>query len=220
MLKIHWNKRKVFSVKRTIEILFIGPTVQPRSWHFRFWSACEAKALECLASGKGAPSLTAHARQRWHGADESTSPWKRSCLKEPEGEATPKARLSHRRAFCLKARLPQRQACFSPRRGYSSLEAGLKYSSKGEVEFNHQGEAQTHISVILNLSNLKYFEIWTIPLQIYENFEGVLWHSKKTNSRTAFQLAKTMSNLSTFTKDKSRTSWRPVQLIPRDKAET
>jgi len=43
--------------------------------------------------------------------------------------------------------------------GYSCLEAGLTPSPKGEAEFNHQGEAQTHICVILNQSNSKYFEI-------------------------------------------------------------
>ena len=26
--------------------------------------------------------------------------------------------------------------------------------------------------MIINQSNSKYFKIWTIPLQIYENFEG------------------------------------------------
>jgi len=33
---------------------------------------------------------------------------------------------------------------------------------------------------------------------------------KKTNSRTAFQLIRTMSNLSTSTKDKPWTSWWPT----------
>jgi len=43
---------------------------------------------------------------------------------------------------------------------------------KGGVELNHQGDVHTHIPLIINQSSSKYFEICTIPLQIYENFEG------------------------------------------------
>ena len=42
---------------------------------------------------------------------------------------------------------------------------------------------------------------------------------KKINSHTAFQLVRTMSNLSASIKDKPRTSWLPTQHIPRDKTE-
>jgi len=49
----------------------------------------------------------------WFDANKPTLPWKRSCLKEPEGEATPEARLRQRWAFYLKVRLLLEVSLFS-----------------------------------------------------------------------------------------------------------
>jgi len=57
---------------------------------------------------------------------------------------------------------------------------------------------------------------WPCNIWLWESVVNTL---KKTNSHTAFQLVRTMSNLSTSTKDKPRTSWWPSQHITRDKAE-
>jgi len=49
-----------------------------------------------------------------------------------------------------------------------------------------------------------------MPLQIYENFEGGLVDTlKRQDSHIYLQPVWTMSNLSKFTKDKSKTSWWP-----------
>ena len=50
------------------------------------------------------------------------------------------------------------------------------YSNPGriesEAELNHYGDVRT--SHTINQSNSKYFEVWTIPLQTFKNFEGGL----------------------------------------------
>jgi len=48
-------------------------------------------------------------------------------------------------------------------------------------------------------------------LQTHKNFEGGFADTpEKTNSQTSLQLVRTMSNLSTLSKDKSQIGWRPV----------
>jgi len=62
----------------------------------------------------------------------------------------------------------------------------------------------------------KVFQNLNHPIaDLLKLWRGSCWHSKKTKSRTTFQPVWTMSNLSTFTKDKSQTSWRPVSAHPR-----
>ena len=60
-------------------------------------------------------------------------------------------------------------------------------------------------------SDSKCFRICTNPFHIYENFEGSFVDTlKRQNSQTSLQPVWTMPNLSTFTKEKSHTSWRIV----------
>ena len=59
-----------------------------------------------------------------------------------------------------------------------------------EAELNHHGDVRT--SHAINQSNSKYFGVWTIPLQTFENFEGGIVDTLK---KTRFLLAWTMSKL-------------------------
>jgi len=54
--------------------------------------------------------------------------------------------------------------------------------AKGEVKLNHQGDVHIHVQLIINQSSSKYFEIRTIPLQIYENFDGGLVDTLKRHN--------------------------------------
>ena len=157
------EERKKYFSRKDCQGPIYSPTVQPRHWCFRFWSAGEAKTLECLAPGKEAPSLIEHARLvlKWRWQINFALKVKRSGTAQRRGYPRCQPIAGRRRGYFWS------QPVSIGRRGYSSLEAGLKSSPEDEAEFNHQGEAQIHIPMILffnNLSNSKYFEIWIIPL--------------------------------------------------------
>ena len=55
-----------------------------------------------------------------------------------------------------------------PRWTYSKSESRIE----SEAKLNHYGDIR--ILHTINQSSSKYFGVWTIPLQTYENFEGGL----------------------------------------------
>jgi len=67
-----------------------------------------------------------------------------------------------------------------------------------------------------SFEHLRQFKVCRNPNQsitdLRKFWRGFCWHSKKTNSQTAFQSVWTMSNLSTFIKDKSQTSWQSISV--------
>jgi len=69
--------------------------------------------------------------------------WKSSKVRlPPKGEPA----ATQRRGY------PRGKPILAQRRGYSSLEVRLKFNPESEAEFNHQREAQNHISVIFSFT--------------------------------------------------------------------
>ena len=88
------------------------------------------------------------------------------------------------------AELPRREAELRVTNLHDSS-ANLSQSRiETEAELNYHGDIRT--SHTTDQSNSKYFEVWAIPLQTFENFEGGLVDILK---KTRFLLAWIMSKL-------------------------
>ena len=185
-----FRKRKYVSLKRTSSVLFVGLMAWPRRWRFKLKSTGKVKAFKCLASRKRIASLV-KCKRSYSNLKKESNPSRNSQKTVSLGKG-----MSFQSRFKTKllreawmrsypdAKLP---ICEATQNRESTRFLGELIQSKSrvksEAELNHYGDVR--ISHAINWSSSKYFGVWTIPLQTYENFEGGLVDTlKKTRFLT------------------------------------
>ena len=184
------EREKYVSLKRTLSVLFIGLMAWPRRWRFKHRSAGEVKAFKCLASRKGIASLV-KCKRSYSNLRKVSNPSRNS----QKAVSLGKGMLFHPDLKWRYSGRLEREAIQT--RSYPNAKlpriANLHDSSanlfqsksrvESEAELNHYSDVR--ISHIINQNSSKYFGVWTIPLQTYENFEGGLVDTlKKTRFLT------------------------------------